>query len=298
MNSAANASSVFGLVLALICSGVWKYRNDPPYERKANPVSRFLLIIPIGIAMYGTFSRMGWVSCVVAIAAVWFFKRRFLTVAGYALSLAAVVAIVLASPYLLRHKVLNKISEDIYSQKRTDEWSQTTNISTLNDRLEGFNALVTNPKVWTPLGLRFSSYNERAVLSQVESHDLFTDTLLRYGYVPIFVALVMTGWMLSRMHRFIFEEPPGLVRDMAAASLAAALSVTAGGLANGAQLSTYPVNFFIWFMFSVVASLMMYRREQEEMKRLAIPEREPEAQRPEPVPRRQRPGGLGTPARV
>ncbi|MEN9283899.1 MAG: hypothetical protein RLZZ179_1392 [Verrucomicrobiota bacterium] len=298
MNSAANASSVFGLMLALICSGVWKYRNDPPYERQSNPVSRFLLIIPIGVAMYATFSRMGWVSCVVAIVAVWFFKRRFLTVAGYALSLAAVVTIVLASPYLLRHKILNKISEDIYSQKRTDEWSQTTNISTLNDRLEGFNALVTNSKVWTPLGLRFSSYNEKAVLSQVESHDLFTDTLLRYGYVPIFVALGVAGWLLIRMHRFIFEEPPGLVRDMAAGCLAAALSVTAGGLANGAQLSTYPVNFFIWFMFSVVGALMMYRREEEELARLAIPEREPEAARPEPVARRPRPAGMGAPARV
>ena len=263
MNSAANASTVFGIMLALIVSGIWRYRTAPPWDRQPSPTSRLLFIVPIGLAMFATYSRMGWVTCLTSVVAVWFFKRRFLTVAGYALAVVAVVSVVIASPYLLRHKILNKISEDIYYQQKTDEWSQTTNISTLNDRLEGFNALMTNPKVWTPLGLRFSSYNEKAVLSQVESHDLFTDTLLRYGYVPIIGALIFASFMLVRMHRFVIEQPPGLSRELAAICLAIALSVVAGGLVNGAQLSTYPVNFFIWLMFAVVASVMMHAKEQE-----------------------------------
>jgi hypothetical protein len=263
MNSAANASTVFGLILALIVSGIWKYRSLPPYDRQTNPITRFLLIVPIGLAMYATFSRMGWISCVVSIVAVWFFKRRALTLLGYALALTAAVATVLASPYLLRYKILNRISEDLIDNQGSDEWTQTANISTLNDRLEGFNALVTNPKVWTPLGLRFSPYNEQSVISQVRSHDLFTDTLLRYGYLPILLGLVFGGILLARLHRFIFDQPPGLSREMAATCLAAALTITAGGLVNGAQLSTYPVNFFIWLMFSVVASLMMHASEQK-----------------------------------
>ena len=263
MNSAANASTVFGLILALIVSGIWKYRSLPPYDRQTNPITRFLLIVPIGLAMYATFSRMGWISCVVSIVAVWFFKRRALTLLGYSLALTAAVATVLASPYLLRYKILNRISEDLIDNQGSDEWTQTANISTLNDRLEGFNALVTNPKVWTPLGLRFSPYNEQSVISQVRSHDLFTDTLLRYGYLPILLGLVFGGILLARLHRFIFDHPPGLSREMAATCLAAALTITAGGLVNGAQLSTYPVNFFIWLMFSVVASLMMHASEQK-----------------------------------
>jgi hypothetical protein len=263
MNSAANASTVFGLILALIVSGIWKYRSLPPYDRQTNPITRFLLIVPIGLAMYATFSRMGWISCVVSILAVWFFKRRALTLLGYSLALTAAVATVLASPYLLRYKILNRISEDLIDNQGSDEWTQTANISTLNDRLEGFNALVTNPKVWTPLGLRFSPYNEQSVISQVRSHDLFTDTLLRYGYLPILLGLVLGGILLARLHRFIFDQPPGLSREMAATCLAAALTITAGGLVNGAQLSTYPVNFFIWLMFSVVASLMMHASEQK-----------------------------------
>jgi hypothetical protein len=47
MNSAANASTVFGLILALIVSGIWKYRSLPPYDRQTNPITRFLLIVPI-----------------------------------------------------------------------------------------------------------------------------------------------------------------------------------------------------------------------------------------------------------
>jgi hypothetical protein len=276
MNSAANASTVFGLVLSLIVSGIWKYRSLPPYERQSNPIVRFILIVPIGLAMYATFSRMGWVTCIVSIVAVWFFKRRALTLFGYSLALAAAVATVLASPYLLRYKILNKISEDIIDTQGSDEWAQTANISTLNDRLEGFNALVTNPKVWTPIGLRFSPYNEQSVLSQVRSHDLFTDTLLRYGYIPILLGFVFGGILLARLHRFIFDQPQGLSRDMAATSLAAGLSITAGGLVNGAQLSTYPVNFFIWLMFSVVASLMMHAKEQEALAPLPEKDSPPE----------------------
>jgi hypothetical protein len=276
MNSAANASTVFGLILALIVSGIWKYRSLPPYDRQSNPIVRFLLVVPIGLAMYATFSRMGWISCLVSIVAVWFFKRRALTLLGYSLALTAAVATVLASPYLLRYKILNRISEDLIDNQGSDEWTQTANISTLNDRLEGFNALVTNPKVWTPLGLRFSPYNEQAVISQVRSHDLFTDTLLRYGYLPILLGLVLGGILLARLHRFIFDQPPGLSRDMAATCLAAALTITAGGLVNGAQLSTYPVNFFIWLMFSIVASLMMHAKEQEALAPLPEKDSPPE----------------------
>jgi hypothetical protein len=266
MNSAANASTVFGLMLALICSGIWKYSPRPPYERRSSSAARLLLCVPIAIAMYATWSRMGWITCVASILAIWAFKRRVLTMVGYGVAIMAVIATVVASPYLLRHKILNKISEDIYSQQRTDEWGQTTNLSTLNDRLEGFYALVTNAKIWTPFGVRLSSYNEKAVLAQVQYHDLFTEALIRYGYVAILVGLGLGIALLLRLHRFVFFSPPGIHRELAVACLACGVCIVSGGVVNGAQLMTYPVNFFIWLLFAVVASVMMHAREQEALE--------------------------------
>jgi hypothetical protein len=143
MNSAANASMVFAAIVALCCSGLW---NKPDRDGRKLPLAiRWPLIPMIAIAMFATYSRTGWVFAVVAVVAAPMMRYRGPTLAGYAASFAAVVGIILASPYLLKHRVLNEISEEVYSQKRTDQWAQTTNLATLNDRLEGYYSLITNP---------------------------------------------------------------------------------------------------------------------------------------------------------
>ncbi len=261
MNSAANASMVFAGILALCFSGMWT-KPDRHGRKDFFPV-RFFLIPAIALAMFATYSRTGWVFAVIAVIAAPMMRNRLLTMSGYILAIGAFVGVILASGYLLRHRLLNEWSEDIYMEKRTGEWSQATNLATLNDRLEGFESLVKEPRAWTPLGLKLSSHTESSVRSNVATHDMFTDLLLNYGYLTMLAAGIFMMYHLWKLHRLVFYEPEPLTRSVAATCLAIGLATASGATVNGAQFSTYPVNFFIWFNFAVVGSLLMYVKERE-----------------------------------
>jgi hypothetical protein len=261
MNSAANASMVFAGIFALCCSTLW---IKPDRNGRTTPFPiRFALIPAIALAMFATYSRTGWVFAVVAVVAAPMMKYRMLTLAGYFLAIGAFVVVVLASPYLLKHRILNEVSEDIYKEKRTNEWAQSTNLSTLNDRLEGFESLLKESRAWTPLGLRLSGHTESSVRSNVATHDVFTDLLLNYGYVSLMAVGIFIARQLWKLHRLVFTEPEPLAKGVGATCLALGLAIVSGATTNGAQFSTYPVNFYIWFNFAVVASLFMYSKERD-----------------------------------
>lgn len=261
MNSAANASMVFAGIWALCLSGMWR---QPDRQGHAMHFAlRWLLLPLLALAMYATYSRTGWVFAVVAVLAAPMIKYRTFTMVGYAMAIGAFIIIFFASPYLLRHKILNELSEDMWLQKRTNEWAQTTNIATLNDRLEGFASLLHEPRAWSPLGLRLSSHSVASVRNNVSTHDLLTDMLLNYGYLTMLAAGIFIVRQLWKLHSLIFREPEPLARSIGATCLAIGLAIASGATTNGAQFSTYPVNFYIWFNFAIVGSLLMYAKERD-----------------------------------
>ncbi len=262
LNSAANASVVFAGIWALCLSGLW--RSPSRFGGRSEPFQlRFFLIPLLTMAMAATYSRMGWIIAVVAVLTVPFLKSRITTLAGYCLVIATMVTVIISSPYLLKHKLLNSVSQEIWEQGRTAEWGQATNIATLNDRLEGFAALMTEPRVWTPFGLKLSPYSVSAVMNSVENtHDAFTRLLMDYGFVTLLLGAGYILRQLWKLHRIAFRDPEPLVRSLVATCLALCLSITSGATVNGAQFSTYPVNFFIWFFASVAISLYLYTLER------------------------------------
>jgi hypothetical protein len=261
MNSAANASMVFAGIWALCWSRMW--RSPAEKTGHKSPLNiRYLLIPALAVAMYATLSRAGWVFAVVALGTMPLLRSRAATLFGYTAVITAMVTVVLAAPYLLKHRILNEISNQLFEEGSGERWQQTINISTLNDRLAGFAALATSPVGWTPFGARMSG-NESAVRNAVPSHDVFTDLLMSYGFVPIIVVGLILLWLLWKLHSMIFREKEPLARSIAVSSMAIALATCSGATVNGAQFLTYPVNAFIWFHFAVVVSIYIYTRERE-----------------------------------
>lgn len=259
MNSAANASMVFAGIWALCLSGIWR---APDADGRTSPFGiRFFLLPMLVLAMYATYSRAGWVFACVAVLAVPFMKHRLLTIFGYGLVVAVMLVVIFASPWLLKHQILNAFSSEIIGHG-DGETVQALNISTLNDRLLGFAGLVEEPRAWTPFGARMSSYSEASVWNSVPTHDMFTALLLKYGYVTLIVLGLFLMRHLWKLHSIVYNEREPLVRSLAATSLAIALATSSGAVVNGAQFATYPINFFIWFHFSVVTSLLFYIKER------------------------------------
>jgi len=286
-NSASNASMVFASLLGVVCSGLWKQ----PFSGNPNGggrIGRLILAILLVIAMYATYSRTGWVFAMIILVVPALFRSRFSTIAAYSVGLTCTLVMVFSAPYLLKHKILNQISLDLYSSSsRTDEMAQVTNIATMNDRLEGFYNLVNNPKVWTPFGFRLAYANPESVRQTIFIHDALTTALIKYGYVPMALGGIAVLVFLRRMHGYVLAEKHPLARYMAATCLGLGFVLCLGTLVNTAQLITYPINFWIWFMFSCVVALMFWNAENARIP-VEVIEEEPRV-----LPR---PPGRGRPA--
>ncbi len=291
-NSAANASMVFAAVLGVVCSGLWKQ----PFSGRPNGggwVARMILAVLLVIAMYATYSRTGWVFAMIILVVPALFRSRFFTIAAYSAGIIATLVMVFSAPYLLKHKILNEISLDLYSStSRSDEMAQVTNISTMNDRLEGFYNLANNPKVWTPFGFKFAYSNPDAVRQTIFTHDAVTAAIIKFGYVPMALGGIAVLVFLRRMHRYVLTEQQPLARYMAASCLGVGFVLCLGTLVSSAQLITYPINFWIWFMFSCVGALMFWNAENA---RLPVEATEEEPVVPQRQPGRGRGIGLGRP---
>ena len=273
-NSASNASMVFAAVLGVVCSGLWK-QPFPGHPNGGGRVSRLILAVLLVIAMYATYSRTGWVFAMIILVVPALFRSRFSTMAAYSAGVIATILLVFSAPYLLKHKILNEISLDLYSSSnRTDEMAQVTNISTMNDRLEGFDALVRNPKVWTPFGFRFAYANPESVRQSIRIHDALSAALIKYGYVPMALGGIAVLVFLRRMHGYVLAEQQPLAKYMAATCLAVGFVLCLGAIVSSAQLITYPINFWIWFMFSCVVALVFWNAENARIP-VEVTEEEP-----------------------
>jgi hypothetical protein len=266
-NSAANASIIFAAVSGLTLSGLWT--KLAVGRSSGGRFWRGVFVVLLFVAMYATFSRTGWIFALLVPFVAVAFRRRVSTLVLYVFGMVSVAALLASSGYLLKHKILYKFSTDmIASAGGSDNVRQTANIATMDDRLEGYSELFSNSKMWTPLGFRFSYFG--ASSPNISVHDALGDALMKYGYVPLTVGGGVALLLLYRMHKYVWSEPLPLARHMAASCLGVGAVLSLGAFVTSAQFLTYPVNFWIWFMFSCVVSLMFWRRENPVVAEVSV----------------------------
>ncbi|MBP7951141.1 MAG: hypothetical protein KA004_15935 [Verrucomicrobiales bacterium] len=260
MAAASTATIFYSVFVAILLGGgFWKYRPDGTRVGQSMIGLRLLLAVIYGVAAFRTFSRAGWVIGIIVLCCLVVFHFRALTIAFYATFLAASLTIVFLSPYLLRHKVLNELDSRLASA--SDETRQAAVLSTLNDRLEGFNALMTNRSIWTPFGFRFAGKSR--LQEQVFLHDAFTAAVIRFGYVTLGGILFLGISLLVMLHRFVLHSPRGISRELACLGLSAFVALLIGGITNTAAYTTFPQNMLLHFFLGVCTSLIVLAKTQE-----------------------------------
>lgn len=204
------------------------------------------------------------------------------------ISLAAALAVVITfSGFLLKHSVLNKLSEQLAGSDASAEQHQATSLGSLNARLEGFYHIATDGKLWTPFGVGIQGKKVEQVMGNRNNHDAFSSFLLKFGYIPISLGMIASYFLLRALHRFVHSQPDGLTATLASAALASAAGIFFGVTHNGAALNLYPVNFYMYFYVGIVLALMVYQADLA--KKAAAVEREAN---PTPLQRRRNPGAL------
>lgn len=261
LNSAANASVIFASLVALVLGGFWGRALPGPDRSRLGLVGILLLPLLFAVAAYATLSRMGWFIGLMAIPLARIVRTRVGTLATYFVAIILVGIALGATPWLLKTQILNEISGDMIG-RGSGRTAQTLNISTLNDRLEGYYEILHTPRVWSPFGLKFQGMSEGAIMA-LKSHDVVSVLLFRIGYVPLAVLLLVGCFCTFKLHSMVFAIKDRPTRVLASTTLALAMALISGGAINGAQLMTFPTNFYIYFFLGCTIAVAWYRPEGE-----------------------------------
>ncbi|MCB1098064.1 MAG: hypothetical protein KDN22_21005, partial [Verrucomicrobiae bacterium] len=115
-----------------------------------------------------------------------------------------------------------------------------------------FKTLMTQSEMLQPFGYIFSkgSFQTDARLT----HDLFTETILLLGYVPVTFILILGGAAIYKAHTLLFKIRAAVCRKFYLLSLSCFVGILASGLANQSALETFPINFYFWLLASFMAA--------------------------------------------
>lgn len=244
-----------------------------------NPVKRIVMILLALVMISGalmTLTRGGWVCGIVAFGAYFMFASKLRTFIAYIIGVGSLSLVILSAPYLIEsrahvkfEKVLKDVALNVWD---SPEMYRTVTLGTIERRLEGWSNLLNEPKLWTPFGFTFAGKGEgSADAATTWGHDIFVDSLTKYGYVTSIGALVIMAIFIYRMHKFQFgfaktDENRALIR----VCLALLIGLAAGGVGSGSQFRTFPQNvyLFLWISipFATVLDTMRQRLEKEGVK--------------------------------
>ena len=247
----------------------------------------------VGLFFYTAFqsgSRTGLVMGAIVIFLFLLYKSRILTVAFYAFGLVAVTALIIMAPRMYESGTLAKWQGSLGEviDVGSDTEARAIQLVTLNARLRSM-SLLHKPEYWTPFGAGLAK--KKYLFEQEKIHDVVTQSVVRFGYIPCFLGGIMLLIMLWKSHRFIWRQPRGSSeKKIAMLSMAVAISTIIGGLSATANLETYPISYYLYLFIGFGVFMRVCRlAEAEESRKEAVAER-----RKETAPRPR--VSFGTPA--
>ncbi len=260
MNAAANVSVVLSIMAALILIP-WRTGDRWSLAAYFKP-GRLVLALFFAFCAWLTLSRGGWVCGGVALVSSVLFRSRLGTVLAYGCGIAAMVTVMVSASWVLQNDKLTEWSSSLAGKDATDRQLMSVRLGTFASRLTSYENLLTKSEYWTPLGIPIShgitvdQFSEKGYYA----HDAITNALLTYGYIPLTVGGISLICIVLTIHRGVLSASDPDMKNLMTASLACAIGIAAGLMANGAQLRTYPVNLYFWFFFSVVTTGIYWSR--------------------------------------
>jgi hypothetical protein len=147
-------------------------------------------------------------------------------------------------------------------------------LNTFNARLRSFE-VITMSKYYTPFGM---DKNEIAADPRANSsHTILSEALLKTGYIPCLIGLVIVGGLLFWIHRKMYTQPPSLWRRFTTFNFSLVFSLLGLGVLGSRSFGVFPANFFFWFFIGATVMLIFRDRfherpiEQEEVKEKSRP---------------------------
>jgi len=142
----------------------------------------------------------------------------------------------------------------------SSQGEKATTLGTFNGRLLGWKNLMTKSMMWTPFGWKMAGRDVRKYNPLDLGDDTIVWSLIKYGYIPVFMGGAFMLYFLIKLHKFICSLPKGSKeRNIGNLCLATIVGILFGGLGNGAQLAVFPLNVYFFLCWAFVFSIYMNR---------------------------------------
>lgn len=258
MSNAGAASIMFSVLAALVVMGPWGKKGDSLESTvRGLGMKKFLLFLIFTGAAASTLTRTGWILGIVSLVAGLAFRHRSLTRLIY-IGIAGIAAyLILGASWIMQSGQLDRLNSALANFSGSSSMDRQLTVLTFTDRLRSFENLTDVGRNWTPLGWKLAGRSES---QKPFVHDAITDTLLRFGYVPLGIVAVLGFIGLFKLHHTILAEKSPMNRTLGAACAGVWLALVVGSLSTGTQLYLFPINVFLWFFPATVAGLAFYRR--------------------------------------
>jgi hypothetical protein len=219
-------------------------------------ISIFAVALMLGLG------RSAIVSGVAMLVYGWLFRSK----AGVSFAYLSSTAI-LAATVGYADTILNSLDTlQSYLPGGTAVWQeQAFRLGTFTERLVGYRGILGNPGSW-PLFANPLRFGEVVNLldrnDATFSHDLFSQTILRVGAVPMFFGVVVVAYFVWRAHRAILRLPPGTggTRPLAAALMGAIIAFVYAQ-ASVPGITVFPLNFWMGIFAGMLLVVCVPRRD-------------------------------------
>jgi hypothetical protein len=257
MNSAAIVSTMCAIMFFWSIANVW----GKTFMHKTMRLFSALIFV---VACYFTLSRTGWFCGLIACICYMFFRHWKTTLIAYAAGICIVISLVVFSPIIKDTRIVERIELELKSliSQENSRAEQATTIGSVNGRINGWVNLMTKGHIWTPLGWKFAGkkYEEYNMMDMGD--DIIFWSIVRYGYVSVFIGGFVFLIFLYKLHWFVCQLPrDSLDHKIANICLATSIGIISGGLSNAAQLYVFPINVYFYLCLSFVFSIYLNYRQ-------------------------------------
>lgn len=150
---------------------------------------------------------------------------------------------------------------------------------TICARLDGMHDLAHNPLMWTMFGYGAKGAADLNETHMVASHDLISNMLLEIGWLPFGILLVIAALALHSFHRSVFGLRGTPVFSICLWMVGILFGLLVHNVFAGNVTSTFPVNFFCWFIAGALNACIIHQEALRSEKRSpqppAVPVRPP-----------------------
>jgi len=269
-NGAGAASTLLSMYI-LYCFVPLRPGNAKPtvFQR----IGKWCLAPLFAAAAYFTIVRTGWFSGIGSIAAYALLGSKFRARLGILVGVGSFALLVATAPFILRYNMLQKteaVLQEIVLQSTNDPTlKRAVVLGTAMDRVRGWANLTEEPRLWQPFGFAAAGFSSKGTTTDQFhwGHDALIDSLIKFGYIPVFVGLVGATYLFSRLFKFMYGLPRNALEfKTTRLCLALFVGILIGAMSSGAQFRNFPQNLFCALWLAIPFSTY---QEAARAKRLA-----------------------------